>query len=867
MAVPTILINSVSPDLVEKPISGNSFVDVNFEVVNEGIPVTSMTNTFGIGEFSVTDTQTATKRVSVPATGLGSWIWNTRFDFNVTDQSLRLIAFRIYIRNISWSPIIQLSLNLEPLHWPTTPTPTGWLEVVFPAPIALNLGMNSIDIRDMAGGDFQLFTTTVRPQVSGMSFTSTTLFRMEMDFTAAHVPVFNTSRILLDDSIPYGKHPLSFSSALTTQDGMVHVHEGVSDVAVRVTSLLPVRDSFVDVSSRFGTLTNQQPLIIGFRNVRNIAEEDVFVVSVLGKGGVVAYLGEVKLDSSFYDVLSLTIPSDVLEEMGVGLFDVNCFVRRYDLELVPYSFQYAIEDIRGNISVRSIAPLVVQKPFNRLNDPLVFDYVISGEVLSGFNVFRVGNHMTVRDEFDLMPREIFRIEPTTPNLLGFAGINMNFDVTDPEFRIIGFKFLFGPQTNGENTHNDLNIRIADTSSTLRVVDTVMFEDGIPPGWWEYVFDEPVHFTMGTGRGFGVLVADNSRNLLRVYNTNNIATSLQGATVTTASIRAMEITYATSANVPDSRERKLVLNLDGVAEVGEHPIVMESQITLSGSRNTHALEQPMGTFEVLENNGIVAGSLSISLPGRYSGAETDINLAVHGIMNVYAGDVMHVRLVQNATVYYEHGDLLSAGQESYGFTIPASAFVGLKPGRYKVEAGISRGKGNFLLETPYDVIERPRVYPRIVERFAKNPSMETFSGYAVLNNITISHDGFGLFGVRYFIEGQSGPFNLNLRVNGAVVHVSRFSSGVQTGWVDLVLDEPIGLPIGNHEIQLGSSTTINVYLSEEVPQLTGLRLNDGGDHAFGMSYMFEPNPYIFLRRLQIPCRLKLLGLCLRQARIG
>jgi len=1108
MAVPEIIVQGITPTYVEKPITTNNVIDIDYEVIDNGTTIAQMVNTFKLEDFSVEQTLNPSRRLVVDASTSGGWVWNTSISFNVTDANFQLISFKFYIRDVAWGPTIRYVLNGSPLQDYPSATP-GWLEYVFPTPMLLNPGTHTIQIQDIASGDFSFFTTTVRPVISGMAFTSTTIFRMEMDFnvaainpagvdTSLNITRYQTARLTLDDDISTGEHPLSFTSIATLQGGAVHNISGVgppgsnlkvsemempdftvhrvipsivgkpvtndnneiavvyeilndeihvesavstftidtysiidsiasfemyelpavgsisrsegrvelnitdSDFRIRafrvwfnqfnlsstqniamvigtqeilpqivppglrsegwmewvfdtpmvlnpgniilgytntswnslpvpfasgmftadipggtvsstfnngafrlqleytlsdsgvhgeqtaiikldnnidfgkypveyetnivlnrgvvhtvkgttgnlltITTALPKRDDEVSVSSVLGTGGNMQPLVITFTNVIDLEAGDMFVIQIFNQSNDIIYTNSTALVNPTYTNLCMTVSADDLDGFGSGLYAIRVFIQRGAFEHGLYEFDFLIEDISDNVIVHNITPVVIQKPINRKNNLISIDHEIAGDVTRGRNVFTIGAYSSTKDELSFIPYRSFMLEPPMPLTQSAFILSspLSFTVHDSEFRLIGIKFLVAMT---DPNPVSISIRVAAASSiiTAGTVYTFSAPSGIQQGGWiEYTFPEPMVFTGVGTRAFDIRVlnATGGTIFFRSFVSPDRPV-MPELSITSITAHTWEVIFSSSNTVVSERNRASQIILGDTIPKGLSPVMLESEMTLGNSGNTHTLIREVGTLEVLESNSIEIGSLELNFSGRYIDSEADIVTTVTGIKNVYPGDTITISLKNESTIFLSHTDILAEGQEIYIYTIVASEFVGLDVGEYEIEADITRGLGSLLISAPYDVIEKPTIYMRTMESFELVPTDTSMHGTEFTTGFAVTAPGLRLFGIKYFLGELSGTHTLELGVNNTTLHRIEFPTGIAEGWVEIKLPEPVDLDVGNHNIQLYCQTGIVLHTSEARPRTPGFAFDDNSVYAIGMDYMVVPNPIHFL----------------------
>ena len=215
--LPSLTVNALVPDAVQKPINDNNQnLTIDYSVNSYEDCVQQVSSTFMIENYTATNTINR-ERVFSPIGTANSSGRDFSFTFNVTDPDFRLRSFAFRIA---------LTGNVN-LHIPMTYTidgievmsgiflanaflTNGLLRFTPPEPMTLALGSHTIRLfNHVPTNTFNwiMRSLTAIPTVPGFTITSTPIFESEMVYSlSTDISESNSITLAIDNSIPDGEH-------------------------------------------------------------------------------------------------------------------------------------------------------------------------------------------------------------------------------------------------------------------------------------------------------------------------------------------------------------------------------------------------------------------------------------------------------------------------------------------------------------------------------------------------------------------------------------------------------------------------------------------------------------------------------------
>jgi hypothetical protein len=142
---PYILVDSVTPDSVQKPITtDNNTLSIAYQILDSE-NVSQINSTFGIGGYSVSKSDAPIEKLVIESTTQSSSIDTINFNFTVSNSAFVLKSFKFRFGQYNSSTRIQLSVDGTAYVDNTFPMP-GWVEYVSPTGLALSTGTHTIKV-------------------------------------------------------------------------------------------------------------------------------------------------------------------------------------------------------------------------------------------------------------------------------------------------------------------------------------------------------------------------------------------------------------------------------------------------------------------------------------------------------------------------------------------------------------------------------------------------------------------------------------------------------------------------------------------------------------------------------------------------
>lgn len=480
-------------------------------------------------------------------------------------------------------------------------------------------------------------------------------------------------------SLSEPKPPWAFKINSSIMDGYPYIFEYIKP-------LEPPERGTASVNTGLGLVGKCVDLNVTFQNLSNTVSGDEFVVDILS-GSSVLISKSVVLTQQLYQSLSVTVEKEALSALSVGDYTVRAYILRSETEYCIYSFPYTIS-VLPSLSIKNIVPQQISKPIPD-GSAVAVTYEISGAGLK-----KVDNSFTLAGltaSQSLSSSELLVVEASTRSS-NLYDASFNFTVTDPAFKLISFKFLFG-------TYN------ANTQVDYRLDGTTVQIGNYPMGdWVEYVAPAPIPLAVGS-------------HTIRLYNqpsywylfTTSVKPQVKGMTITSSTLYAMQMVYTLSSSGIGG-ERTVTIGLDDSLELGLYDLTVNSDAVIDGY-GTYSFEitktNALGIIEAVIPDPTMSG-LTLSKIGRYVGCETNITVALLSFSDILWGDTLTVWLKKGETIIYSNKSSLSDGQNSFSHNIPAAVFIGLEAGTYTVTVTLERGQYSTELQSTYTVVPSPTV---------------------------------------------------------------------------------------------------------------------------------------------------------------
>jgi len=298
--------------------------------------------------------------------------------------------------------------------------------------------------------------------------------------------------------------------------------------------------------------------------LRHIQATDVLVVAISNSSNQVVYSQDTPIDEMGRVNFSHEIPSVVVQSLEADVYTVSSHIRRDTEDTSVISVPFEVFPMPYGKAL-SLSPTLLKHPISVANNQVGIEYTINGNNLKSItNTFTIADNLIAET---ISASEFLEIQSTTPTA-GFWSANFSFQVTDPDFRLLSFKFMF----NQHNSNTEVRYNINGTN-----VMVIPRPTNAPTTWIEWVSPEPRHLPMGANtiqitNGFGNFV---------MFSTTNIPTA-PGMNITSATVWAMEMVYSISTSGIESGEtRTTILTIGDNTDIGIHPLVVESEMQLEG----------------------------------------------------------------------------------------------------------------------------------------------------------------------------------------------------------------------------------------------------------------------------------------------
>jgi hypothetical protein len=324
--LPGIVIKSLSPAIIQKPVTAaNNKLETVYEIT--GAKITQITNTFNIAGFSATETIKSAEKMAIESETQSSSIDTINFVFTVTDPGFILKSFKFRFGNYSSSSRIQLSVDGivytdETFNFPC------WIEYVSPSGIPLSAGSHTIKVY-CPPAYFYAYQTSTKPDVPGLTITSSTVYAMEMVYSISTSGVGGKRTVTLniDDTILPGNYPVSVDAS-TILDGY-----GAYVFNRSKANMLTVEELMLDPSIG-GVSVNKSGRYVGCETdisvsvsgLADVLAGDTLTIS-LKQGSTTFYenTGTLSQGASSY---SHDIPASAFVGLSAGSYSVTAMIKR-----------------------------------------------------------------------------------------------------------------------------------------------------------------------------------------------------------------------------------------------------------------------------------------------------------------------------------------------------------------------------------------------------------------------------------------------------------------------------------------------------------------------------------------------------------
>ena len=203
----------------------------------------------------------------------------------------------------------------------------------------------------------------------------------------------------------------------------------------------PERDG-ASANGAYFYIGSLKALTVTFAKLLNVISGDVLVLRLIS-GGSVLHTETNALTPGSSPSASVSVGSIVLNTIAAGVYDAEAFIRRGQAgsyqEYCHYAFAYSVVAF-PSVQVSGVSPSTVQKPVGALNKDITLAYKVVGEgvteILNTFDIAGFGASELIKQN------ELMVVESDS-RTNSIYDATMNFTVTDPDFKLVSFKFLFG----------------------------------------------------------------------------------------------------------------------------------------------------------------------------------------------------------------------------------------------------------------------------------------------------------------------------------------------------------------------------------------------------------------------------------------
>jgi hypothetical protein len=335
--------------------------------------------------------------------------------------------------------------------------------------------------------------------------------------------------------------------------------------------------------------------------IRHLKATDKIVLEIKNSVNHLVWNTEFSSQEARQQTVIHAIPGNIMKGLEIENYSIVTYIRREGNESPAVSTTLEVVEL-PYIEAVSLSPTLIALPVSSENNQVAIDYTINGQGIESVkNNFAIADNSVSKT---VCATEFLEIQSATPTT-AFFNASFNFQVTDPDFKLISFRFRF----NQHNSSTEVRYNLNGTN-----ILSVPRPSNSPTTWVEWVAPEPRHLPMGANtiqvtNGFGNFV---------MFSTNNRPT-VPGMNITSTTVWAMEMAYSISSSSIELGEIKTAtLIIDDGISMGNHPLIIETDMKLEGFEN-HVTELNTDLFlrvvdsPALENTYVSPDALTTLSP--------------------------------------------------------------------------------------------------------------------------------------------------------------------------------------------------------------------------------------------------------------